>query len=465
MPNDLRVERDAPKSRRCGRSGTQAIEFAPVSRRPPRTRRGTDAHAPPRVFAPLTSTSSGLPLRGLRIAVQVLLLSGLCLIVIKVSRSWIIPVLLLATMAILVRNDPQALRRAYVETSVPFWLSTALAVSYLLIAVWHGEATGSDLRRFFAPLGVLAFAVIAVALRPEPRWIWLGIAVAGVFVGARALFAVLVLELPRKVLGGTNAVVFGYSSTLILLACVYGWFSLARGGDRRIVAFGAASAAVASLLAQSRGAWLALPLLAGAVLLSTGNGRSGLMMSVRALVLALLLPTAAVVVFGWNRWVEAWQQLSLYVGRTSVDSPIGLRLEFWRIAWEQFVDQPALGVGESGWAAAGAAWIASQPALASLIGYPHAHNDVLDVLAKRGLAGLAAYLGFLLGWFVFFLRRFRNGPAARSGLLIVLAAVVMGLSDALLYSPTTFFVLCWLLCGLALLTVMETQRSVAAVAP
>jgi O-antigen ligase len=63
---------------------------------------------------------------------------------------------------------------------------------------------------------------------------------------------------------------------------------------------------------------------------------------------------------------------------------------FWRQAWADGLEQPWVGVGQLGYEQRQRAAVAqgAMPALA--VRYNHAHNEWLDMFAKRGLLGVWA---------------------------------------------------------------------------
>ena len=410
----------------------------------------------PAMSDPGIERPSDAPPAGWRRAAHGLLLSAPFILLLNIQFGWIVNLWLLVLMFAVLRR-PGALRRAYAALRVPILVSACLALGYLLPEWLHGDPASREWRRLLAPVATLGLAVVAIELRPHPRWIWFGLAAAAALAGGTAIVQTLILDLPREQISSMNAVVFGDASTLLALACCYGWAANRPGVERRILAAGAVSAGIASLLAQTRGAWLALPLLAGAALVSARSPRPIAGLRVGRVVLALLLPTLLAVAFGLERIVRAHQEIVSYFAAGQVDSSIGIRFELWRQAWGHFLAHPWIGLGKSAWDRMMSTWPAMEH-VTTLAGLPHAHNDVLDALAQRGLAGLAGYVAFMGGWLAYFGRR-RAGAAATIGILLIVAAVVMGLTETFMYSSRTFFLLCWLLCCMAVIGLGEHEQT------
>jgi O-antigen ligase len=66
---------------------------------------------------------------------------------------------------------------------------------------------------------------------------------------------------------------------------------------------------------------------------------------------------------------------------------------FWRQAWADGLEQPWVGVGQLGYEQRQRAAVAQNAMPALAVRYNHAHNEWLDMFAKRGLLGV---LGLLL---------------------------------------------------------------------
>ncbi|PAU82276.1 glycosyl transferase [Halovibrio salipaludis] len=120
-----------------------------------------------------------------------------------------------------------------------------------------------------------------------------------------------------------------------------------------------------------------------------------------------------------------------------VDNGIQFRFDIWQKALKLFLEAPILGVGSQGYADAIHQGVASGNLNEGLIGCcdNHAHNDLLQVLATRGLLGALSWSLLLLIPFVQFARltRHENGRVsamATAGCLIPLAYLLFGLTEA-----------------------------------
>lgn len=78
----------------------------------------------------------------------------------------------------------------------------------------------------------------------------------------------------------------------------------------------------------------------------------------------------------------------------AANTSIGQRLEQWRLAWAMWKEQPFLGWGTEGSVQRKQAYVDQGLAHPSVMNYGHAHNEILDMLAKRGALGLTMLLMF-----------------------------------------------------------------------
>ncbi|MDD2545325.1 MAG: O-antigen ligase family protein [Burkholderiaceae bacterium] len=235
---------------------------------------------------------------------------------------------------------------------------------------------------------VLAFA-------PRTAWLWAGLVVGACGSGLVALYQVLGLHWPRAA-GYTNAIQYGNLSLLLALMCggvlVVHWpcWSRARRG---LWGLGLLLGAVGSLLSQSRGGWLALvivlPLCAG-LLARLGQRRAWWGVAWLALAALLLSQTPAV----HERIQEAQHEVETYRAQGDGATSVGHRLSHWSLAWAMGRDRPWTGWGRAGYEAEKARRVAAGEAHPMVLQYGHAHNDALDLFAKRGLLGVLVLLLF-----------------------------------------------------------------------
>lgn len=284
---------------------------------------------------------------------------------------------------------------------------------------------------------LLALPCIFYLMTFEPRasWLWMGVAVGAVGSGLVAIYQICVRQLPRAD-GFTNAIQYGNLS--MLLAVMSGLLLVVQW--RRWVAWqrlllGAAIVlgAVGSVLSQSRGGWLALvlllPVCAWLLVRTTGQRRVYWGLCVLAIAAAALSQVPAVE----QRVDEARQEMQVYQQRGDGRSSVGQRLAHWQLAWQMGWDRPFTGWGRAGYEQEKARRVAAGLAHPVVLEFGHAHNEVLDLFAKRGLPGvllLFAFYGIPLVMFWPTARRIRDGAGKmdRESLSLCLVGVMLPLS-------------------------------------
>jgi hypothetical protein len=158
---------------------------------------------------------------------------------------------------------------------------------------------------------------------------------------------------------------------------------------------GAAMGLLASLASASRGGWVMLPPLMLLILWlqrAPGAAPAGRRAARAVLVTATICTVLATLPVVQQRAELAADELQRQA-QQGAGTSVGLRVAFWRQAWADGLEQPWVGVGQLGYEQRQRAAVAqgTMPALA--IRYNHAHNEWLDMFAKRGLLGV---LGLLL---------------------------------------------------------------------
>jgi len=190
---------------------------------------------------------------------------------------------------------------------------------------------------------------------------------------------------------------------------------LVQTGRLRVVLWAVLSAIFAGGLALtvSRGPWLqmAVIIVAGFWIALAGVRRNGVLTQRTDGQGGLrngLLPVVLLLIFiGMNtfvRWANVRYNLHLDVSaadRFKDAGQIAPRLALWRYGWTMFKAHPLLGVG---WGDFPIHQFALARSLGGVEIANNAHNIVIDLLAKTGLAGIVIALLGLIAWFVRALR-------------------------------------------------------------
>ena len=333
--------------------------------------------------------------------------------------------------------------------SAGVWLKRPLAPSswWLLLAmlgmgsIWLLDVGAVLLSRDFDKPSkyflALPCAAYALAFPPRLAWLWAGVWVGACGSGLLALYQTSVQALPRAT-GFTNAIQYGDLSLVLGLMCAVlllvdwaRWRSWQRLGWAAAMLLGC----VGSLLSGSRGGWLALGVvLPVCTVLLARRGQWPMLLRGGALVLAML--AALVLLKGAEveqRLDEAHNEAQVYQHQGNANTSIGHRLAHWRLAWQMGLERPLLGWGRSGYAQEKARRVAAGQAPASVLMFEHAHNEAVDLFAKRGLLGVAVLALFYgVPLWLFWPRRQRifdsAGTLDREALGLCLVGILLPLS-------------------------------------
>ena len=262
---------------------------------------------------------------------------------------------------------------------------------------WHLRSRSDQFVKYALAITGLGF-LQAFAPRVRPLG-W------GMLAGALGAGLVAVYQMgwtdAHRANGFTNAIQFSGIALVLALACCFGVLLLWRS----LVAWQRALGLVCSLfgllaviLSDTRGSWIVLPfvLLIGALLL----WRCGLRKPVGLGLLAAVLGIGGLVSFKGGemaqRYHTAVHEVQSYEvqDRDAAETSVGQRLAHWNLAWHMGLDQPLTGWGLQGYIAEKARRVQAGEASASVLPYDHAHNELLDMFAKRGLVGVALLLAF-----------------------------------------------------------------------
>jgi len=307
---------------------------------------------------------------------------------------------------------------------------------------------------------VLAVSVLAVAVaaRVPRRALWWGASAGAMAALPFVAWQRFGLHLERP--GGlVNPITFGDLALLLGLLALAGAIDMrARTRDALPAGAGALAGLAASVLTGTRGSWvalvLALPLLARYV----GRLDSRRVHALLAVVLAVAAAAWFAPALGVQaRFAEGVRDARLWYEGGSVWTNFGTRLELWKGAFMLIREHPLFGLDFEACRARLAAYAQAGRLDPAVLVLPHLHNDVLQVLATGGVAGLACWASTLAAPLRFFLRRL-DGRApqaalALGGALVVLGYAGFGLTEVMFWSmkASLFYALMvFLLMGLCL---------------
>lgn len=249
-------------------------------------------------------------------------------------------------------------------------------------------------------------------------------AITGALVGTWQVVTAAEIHRASTQLAATS---FGTLGAIYAVVCtaMFSW-SGSKTPTKTLVGCGAIAGTVVAVLSGSRGSWLILALVLPVAIFSDfapGNRRK-----VVAACLALACVAAASALLPNNPFADRVHE-TLRVGDP-------LRAAFARESVKAFVSAPWTGAQRSEFAAdLDRAWLAIRPYAAHESPPQHAHNELLDAAAVRGIGGLLLNILVLAVPVVVFWRYAKNesgsGPAT-TGLLFMAAFLLAGTTDLLL---------------------------------
>ncbi|PFH10908.1 O-antigen ligase [Collimonas sp. PA-H2] len=193
-----------------------------------------------------------------------------------------------------------------------------------------------------------------------------------------------------------------------------------------------------TILSQTRGSWIAIPVFAITAFLFLRNVRIRYRLAILILSLATLVTVFTNSDIVKTRLAAAKSDMTLYVDQDNADTSLGVRLQLWRASWQLFKENPVFGVGRENFSDGLEALSARDIITPVVTSFSHSHNEILFNTAILGIFGL---LGILSIYFVpgyYFIRDIRHSDsiirtAAGMGLTLCLGFFVFGLTDMMFF--------------------------------
>ncbi len=221
---------------------------------------------------------------------------------------------------------------------------------------------------------------------------------------------------------------------------------------------GFALATLVVIWTQSRGVWLAYPVLLFVFILVMLNKYPLKFRMMGVGVLLGLLASSLLHPVVKQRVDMTQTNIQMYMTETDVNNwskrtSIGTRFQMWKAGWQIFLENPLTGVGLGGYGIAAREGSSRYGVSSSAFWFYHPHNQYISALSTRGFAGFLLLLAMLAMPFWYAVRRSSYGKDRKSAATIIyltcLAYVVFGLSDVPLEGKATiiFYVvfIAWLL--------------------
>lgn len=348
-------------------------------------------------------------------------------------------------------------RSAVLDRMLLAGIGLALAAVLSLVANPVGPGGIVAVGRFLlVPLG---FAVLRRSVVHDLRGaIWLS-AVIGSIVAGTVAVGVLVLVQAGRPTSFVNPIQFGELALLLGFTATItrGMAPWGRRVVRRATLVAVASAVTASVLAQSRGSWLALPVIVGVALVH--HHRSGEYRPLRyaAALVALVVPVmilagsanGAAAARALDRGIEQTVEYVATDGAAPTgETSVGARFEMWRSALAGFRSSPLLGIGWGNMDERFAQDVDAGVRAERIAEHRHPHNQYVSHLGSGGVLGLASLLALFVVPAQAFARAARRRDDAdrralgSTGLAVLAGFSVFAMTDSVFESvpPLVFFV-------------------------
>ena len=352
--------------------------------------------------------------------------------------SYATVILVLGSIVYLVRNGVGTLS----------WESKLLGASMLLYAVyWMTESSlrGAELRAWDAPSRFLFALLVLLAFSSGASvrlWgVWIGIAIGALSAALLASWQFFIQDFSR-VTGFVGADHFGSLAIILGLLSLLGfiWAVAAKQSwpFAGVCLLGAVAGSYAALLSGTRASWGAAVLVAFLLIFvfvrclpgkRTPALIGGGLVAIGVISLAFDTVTA-------GRIMRLVSETKDYFGPGHVEGSISVRLDIWRAAFALFLEKPILGWGEVAYGEqmikGGEQGLLSRTVAS--VGSSHAHNQIIDALAKHGVIGAAVLMIVYLVPLLLFLRVLLQSQGtnavtlAAAGLTVVIVTFIYGLA-------------------------------------
>ncbi len=281
------------------------------------------------------------------------------------------------------------------------WLGATLAGMAVLWSLsFDGWALASRNDQFYKYFLAIAGLGFWQAFAPKVRPLGWGMLAGALGAGLVAVYQTGFTP-GLRASGFTNAIQFSGIALILALGCSFGvlllWRSLAVW-QRWLGLLCSLFGLVAVVLSDTRGSWVVLPavLLVGAAQL----WRCGLRKPVMLGLVAAVIGVGGLVGFKGadmaQRYQTAVDEVVQYHHTGAAKTSVGQRLAHWKLAWQMGLDSPITGWGMRGYDLEKERRVLAGQSDTFVLEFSHAHNELFDMFAKRGLIGVMLLLAFYL---------------------------------------------------------------------
>ncbi len=250
-----------------------------------------------------------------------------------------------------------------------------------------------------------------------------GIKVGAAFAGIVALIQYFYLG--TRAGGVVNEILFGDIALLLAFFSLINFFN--ESTKERIFSFISFSfGLVAVVLSLSRGAWITAPILFLGLIFIWGQQR---VISKKNLILVFIMAMSIVIIAGLTPQIQSRFQLmnnQIINYKGSNFSSVGARITLWKAALDVFPNHPILGYGLHNTKLAASDFFQDKKLKKRISYYDHFHNEYLNTLVGKGIAGLLSlFVLFLMPIRLFYKNINSDNKSNFSGIGIMLCTGYM----------------------------------------
>ena len=204
-----------------------------------------------------------------------------------------------------------------------------------------------------------------------------------------------------------------------------------------IVVFGSALALTVSVLSESKGAWLAFPVIITLLVLLFGNRLNRRHRRVATIVVLLVLGVSASLPSVQTRMSGLYSDYTKYQSDPRIEGTLSTRLNMWRDSWTIFRKSPILGTGLGDYKGDVQELMKEGISFQTDGDYSHPHSIYFDMLATAGILGFSAMIISLIvlpfRYFYLSWKLVESGSIrlySLGGMITVVAYSIFGLSES-----------------------------------
>lgn len=400
-------------------------------------------------------------------SVAVFLLGAIALII-PSGYSVGAALLVLGSVGLIVQRPPLNLDRQDGLLIASFF---AYIVVHALQAWWDNIGMRGVDKPSRLALAIPAMFLI-MAYPPRLAFLWSGLAVGAITAGSWAGWQKIIKGADRAE-GYTHVIQFGNLSMLLGVLCLagLGWAMVQRRRNTWVcfLLLGATGGILGSLFSGSRGGWVGFPIVLWVLYRAYGRHLANwlkvtlVMIVVGGSILVYVVPQAGV----QHRVHQAFKDVDQYVSGDNRITSVGSRFEMWRGAVHMISEKPIFGWGENGYKEEMSALASEGVVDRGILSYGHAHNEIIDTFAKRGIVGVIVLLALYLVPLRLFSHHFSEpNPAKRSlavaGVLLPVTYIDFGLTQTFLSHNSGMMMYAF---WIAVLWGVHKSQHIAGVAP